>query len=308
MIHRGDLQAALLAAVSKHREITLKLGARVLDFVAHPDDITVTANGQAGKTEDRGVALLAADGLWSTIRARIGDAKPPRFAGRTAWRALVPAAAVAPEFRQPAVHLWLGRDAHLVHYPVRAGGLINIVAITADGWDAPGWSEPAAAADLVPRFASAGWAAPALSLLEIPDAWLKWGLYDRPPLSHWSQGRAALLGDAAHAMLPYLAQGAAMAIEDAVVAAQCLTRQPDDAAKALGIYCIARRARTERVQRLAARNGVRYHLVGAGGRLRNAAMRMLGGERLLRHYDWLYGWQADGPPEAPPRSRTDRNI
>jgi salicylate hydroxylase len=295
VIHRGDLQAALVAAVTRRLEVTVKLGMRVEDFVTHPNGITVSARGRAGMSDERGAALIAADGLWSLVRQRIGHGEPPRFAGRTAWRGLVPARQVAPEFREPMIHLWLGRDAHLVHYPVKAGSIVNIVVITADTWHAPGWSEPANRAELIPRLAAEAWAFPARALVGLPDAWLKWALYERRPIRQWSKGPVALLGDAAHAMLPYLAQGAAMAIEDAAVAAQCLARQPDDAAAALRTYCAVRRARTQKVQRSAARTGARYHLGGVSGLLRDAAMRMMGGRHLLQHHDWLYNWR---PPAA----------
>lgn len=295
VIHRGDLQAALVAAASQSLGITVKLGIGVEDFVPHANGITVTARGSAGMTEERGAALLAADGLWSRMRQRIGRGDPPRFAGQIAWRGLVPAREVAPEFREPMIHLWLGRDAHLVHYPVKAGRVINIVVITPESWNAPGWSEPASRAEVIPRLAAEAWAPSARALVGLPEAWLKWALYDRGPLRRWSKGPAALLGDAAHPMLPYLAQGAAMAIEDAAVAAQCLARDPDDAGRALRTYCAMRRARTRKVQRLAARNGARYHLAGASGRLRDTLMWAIGGKRLLRHYDWLYDWR---PPPA----------
>jgi salicylate hydroxylase len=291
VIHRGDLQAALAAAVARNLDITVKLGLRVDDFVAHSNGITVSARGGAGTTEERGLALLAADGLWSSVRQRIGYGEPPCFAGRTAWRGLVPAREVAPEFREPLVHLWLGGDAHLVHYPVKAGRVVNIVVITADTWNATGWSEPASRADLIPRLAVETWALPARALVGLPEAWLKWALYDRRPIRRWSKGPVALLGDAAHPMLPYLAQGAAMAIEDAAVAAQCLGREADDAAHALQTYCTVRRARTANVHRLAARNGTIYQSAGAAAWLRNAAMRTMGGRHLLRHYDWIYDWR-----------------
>ena len=145
--------------------------------------------------------------------------------------ASVPARLVAPEFREPLIYLWLGRDAHFVHYPVKGGSVINLVVITADSWEAPGWSEPASRAELVPRLAVEAWAPPARALVGLPEAWLKWALYDRRPIRRWTQGPMALLGDAAHPMLPFLAQGAAMAIEDAAVAAQCLARAPDNAAR-----------------------------------------------------------------------------
>jgi salicylate hydroxylase len=291
MIHRGDLQATLAAAVSQELNVSIKLGMRMEDFATHPHGVTVSARGSSGLWTERGHALIAADGLWSEARARIGFKEPPRFAGRTAWRALIPAKDVAPEFRDPLIHLWLGRDAHLVHYPLRNGKVINVVVITADTWNGTGWSEPASRVDLLRQFSAAHWAPQAHALIRAPEAWLKWALYDRRPLLSFSQGAAALLGDAAHPMLPYLAQGAAMAIEDAVVAARCLARMPDDAATALRSYSAMRRARTRKVQRLAARNGERYHLGGAAAMLRNAGMRVMGGERLLHNYDWLYDWR-----------------
>jgi salicylate hydroxylase len=129
------------------------------------------------------------------------------------------------------------------------------------------------------------------SVFRAPDAWLKWALYQTEPLASLTHGAAALLGDAAHGMLPFLAQGAAMAIEDAAVAAQCLARMPDNPTAAWDSYSAIRRGRTRKVQRLAARNGERYHRAGVAAMLRNTAMRLLGGERLLHNYDWLYDWR-----------------
>jgi salicylate hydroxylase len=295
IIHRGDLQAALVAAVAQERDVSLKLGMRVEDFATHSHGVTVSANGPGGVWHERGHALIAADGLWSESRARLGFKDPPRFAGRTAWRALIPASEVPAELREPLIHLWLGRDAHMVHYSVKAGALINVVVITTDSWNAPGWSAPASRIDLLPRFPAERWAPQARALVREPETWLKWALYDHSPLSSFCYGAAALIGDAAHPMLPFLAQGAAMAIEDAVVAARCLARMPDDAPGALQSYSALRRTRTRRVQRLAAKNGARYHLGALPAMLRNTAMRAIGGGWLLRHYDWLYDWR---PPTA----------
>jgi salicylate hydroxylase len=291
VIHRGDLQAALSDAAAQDLNVVLRLGMSMEDFAAHPHGVTVSARGSTGLWTEHGQALIAADGLWSAARARIASKTPPRFTGRTAWRALVPAAQLAPEFREPLVYLWLGREAHLVHYPVKGGKLINVVVITADDWSGPGWSEPASRVDLLARLSSRRWAPQAHSVLRAPDAWLKWALYETEPLASFAHGAAALLGDAAHAMLPFLAQGAAMAIEDAAVAAQCLARMSDDPAAAWESYSAIRRGRTRKVQRLAARNGRRYHRAGAAAMLRNTAMRLLGGERLLHNYDWLYDWR-----------------
>ena len=143
IIHRGDLQAALASAVAQERDVSLRLGMRLEDFATHRHGVTVSANGPSGLWNEHGHALIAADGLWSQARVRLGFKEPPLFAGRTAWRALIPATEVAPEFREPLIQLWLGRDAHIVHYPVKAGKVINVVVITADDWSGPGWSEPA---------------------------------------------------------------------------------------------------------------------------------------------------------------------
>jgi salicylate hydroxylase len=295
VVHRGDLQAALAAAAFRHPAITAKLGQRVEDFIAHHHGVTVSTVGGSGAIDEHGMALIAADGLWSRARSRLGDAEPPRFCGRVAWRGLVPARLVAPEFREPLIHLWLGRDAHLVHYPVKAGNAVNLVVITADRWQQPGWSEAASRAELVPRLAVDDWAPPARALIGLPEAWLKWALYERRPIPRWSKGPVALLGDAAHPMLPFLAQGAGMAIEDAAVAAQCLVHTPDDPESALHTYAAVRQGRTRNVQRMAARNGTIYHLAGPLGWLRDHVMRALGGVRLQHHYDWIYDWR---PPSA----------
>ena len=294
-VHRGDLQAALAAAALRQPGVTVKLGQRMEDFITHPHGISVLTVGGAGTVDERGVALIAADGLWSRARERLGHTEPPRFSGRVAWRGLVPARLVAPEFREPLIHLWLGRDAHLVHYPVKAGSVINLVVITTDPWHQPGWSEAADRAELVPRLAVEDWAPPARALVGLPEAWLKWALYERRPIRRWSKGLVALLGDAAHPMFPFLAQGAGMAIEDAVVAAQCLARTPDNPAGALRTYAAVRRGRTRKVQRMAARNGTIYHLAGSVGWLRDHVMRAMGGPRLLQHYDWIYDWR---PPSV----------
>jgi salicylate hydroxylase len=294
-IHRGDLQEALASAASLQPGITVKLGRRVEDFITHRNGISVLTHGGAGTMDEHGMALIAADGLWSQARVRLGHTAAPRFAGRVAWRGLVPARLVAPEFREPLVHLWLGHDAHLVHYPVKAGSVINLVIITTDRWHQPGWSEPANRAELVPRLTAEAWAPPARALVGLPEAWLKWALYERRPIRRWSNGPMALLGDAAHPMFPFLAQGAGMAIEDAAVAAQCLARMPDDPTRALRSYAAIRRGRTRKVQRMAARNGTIYHLAGPWGWLRDRVMRAMGGPRLLQQYDWIYDWR---PPPA----------
>jgi salicylate hydroxylase len=292
VVHRGDLQAALLELVRDHPDIVLDLGARVEEFAVHPHGVTVGLTRRGAPSDAFGLALVGADGLWSKVRARLGDPSAPRAAGRTAWRAVVPADRVAPEFRNPEVNLWLGPDSHLVHYPVRGGAEINIVAIAEDQWSATGWSTQGDLAEVQSRFPPGRWAEPARDLLAAPAQWLKWALFDRPPLRSWGHGPVTLLGDAAHPMLPQLAQGAAMAIEDAALLAVVLARSPADPAAALRAYERERQPRTVRVQKAACANSRTYHRRGFSAMLRNLAMVVLGGELLVHRYRWIYAWRA----------------
>lgn len=295
VVHRGDLQAALVDAVKANPDIELRLGSHVEDFATHANGITVACRRQLNTADEQGIALVCADGVWSGLRTRLGHDAPPEFRQRTAWRALVPAEAVAPEFREPAVHLWLGRDAHLVHYPVKAGLLINLVAIVGDQWERPGWSAGGERSEIVARFPERIWSETARTLIARPEAWFKWALYDLAPFRRWSNGPVTLLGDAAHPMLPFLAQGAAMAIEDAAVLAACMAQQPGDLPRALRQYEKARRRRTARVQRAARRNSKIYHLSGGTALARNLYLRAVGGQKLLRRFDWVYDWRLDPP-------------
>jgi salicylate hydroxylase len=292
VIHRADLQAVLLDAIQQSIDVTLRLGTRVEDFALHPNGITVQARGPAGAHDEQGIALIGADGLWSTMRERLRDRRLPRFAHRTAWRAVVPAARLTAAFREPLTTLWLGHDAHLVHYPVKAGREVNIVAIIRDAWHEPGWSAPGKQGELAPRFA--GFAPDARALIAIPERWQKWALFDRPAGRPRAQGPVTLLGDAAHPMLPFLAQGGAKAIEDAAVLAHHLEREiePEHALRA---YESERRSRIARAQREARRNSWGYHLAGPLASARNTVLGAMGGARLLRRFDWVYGWKAPRP-------------
>ena len=290
VIHRADLQAALREAVEANPDIALRLGSRVEDFVAHAGGVAVTARCGEETIEEQGIALVGADGLWSRLRGRLGHGEMPRFAGAAAWRALVPADAAASELSAPAVNLWFGRGGHVVHYPVKGGRLINVVVVLSDRWREPGWSAPGDRDEILRRINGPAWRGTPRDIVAAADRWLKWALYDAAPLAHWGRGPVTLLGDAAHPMLPYLAQGAAMAIEDAAELGRCLADTRADPAPALRLYERRRLARTARTQRAARRNGTVYHMGGVAGVARTLALSAIGGEGLIARHDWLYGF------------------
>jgi salicylate hydroxylase len=291
VIHRGDLQSVLVDLVAGTPDISLRLGTRVEDFASHGNGVTVATASSVGAAEERGLALICADGLWSNLRRRLGHRGEPRFAGYTAWRALVDAGALGPDDAVPRIQLWLGRHAHVVHYPVRGGSLVNVVAIIRDDWREAGWSAPGERSGILARYPAGVWPASVRAILAAAENWRKWALFDRAPLTSWGNGAVTLLGDAAHPMLPYLAQGAAAAIEDAAVLAPRLAETPAEPARALRLYENERYRRTARIQRAARRNGMIYHMGGAEALLHALALVAMRGRGLLARYDWLYNWK-----------------
>lgn len=290
-IHRGDLQAALADAAQHALDVTVKPGIRLDDFAAHTNGVTVQAYRGRQVVDERGTALIGADGIWSKVGERLRVQRKPAFAHRTAWRALVPADSVPLHFRSDVVHLWLGLDAHLVLYPVKGGSLINIVGIVHDEWNETGWQAEGDRAEILRHFARFSWAENVRALIGIPDRWLKWALYDRAAPFAGGAGPVTLIGDAAHPMLPFLAQGAGMAIEDAAVLASCMKAHFGAPEAGLRAYEAARQARTERAQQTSRKQGKLYGQTGPEAMIRNLGMKLLGGEKLLRRYDWLYSWK-----------------
>ncbi|HEX2216243.1 MAG TPA: FAD-dependent monooxygenase [Xanthobacteraceae bacterium] len=288
-IHRADLRRVLADAVARADNIDLHLGLGVEDFALRGERIAVIGRGANAMIQMEGSALVGADGLWSTLRPRVSMNGKPQAYGRTAWRALVPAEQVSAEFREPQVTLWLGPQAHVVHYPVRGGAAVNVVAIVQEDWNKQGWSAPGDPVFLRARLAR--WAPAIRDLVAVPEKWNTWALHALPPLAQWGAGPVTLIGDAAHAMRPFLAQGAAMAIEDAAAQARRLAANAGDVAGALRTYEQDRRPRTARVQQEAARNGRRYGWRGPLAAARNFALARMGGEKLIARYDWIYDWK-----------------
>lgn len=288
---RADLQAALLARVALRPAIALHLGRAVEGYEGSGRGVALRfADGAAAAD-----GLVGADGIRSAVRRQMTGAVDASASTRSAFRASVPRAAADPDALVPRSNLWLGRGAHLVHYPVDGGRRVNVVAIVDEGAPTGGtetWSQPAEAAAVERRFAD--WAPPARRLIAAAPDWRRWPLLDRPPLPRWSDGAVTLLGDAAHPMLPFLAQGAAQSIEDAAVLADAVARCGGDLPAAFRAYEGLRRPRTSRVQAQSARQGRVYHLGPPASLARDIVLSTLGPARLAARVDWLY----DAPAEV----------
>ena len=279
VVHRADLQG-ILAEAAQEAGCAIAVGASLT--AVEPGSGTVRAVvQQGGDLIAHGADILVgADGVRSAVRSHIGLRQAPVYSRRLAYRATID----APEEHPPEVRLHLGRDAHLVTYPVKGGKQLNLVAIVRETRPVARWNAPGEGAPVHAAFA--GWSDDVRRLLERPGHFLCWGLYDIDPLPRWGSGRITLLGDAAHAMLPFLAQGAAQAIEDAAALGAALA-QETDAASALRAYEAARRYHTAQIQQAARRNGGIYHLSGPARIARDLVLRRATGA-LLDRYDWIY--------------------
>ena len=288
LIHRADLHNVLLEACRTSNRIRLDAAQQVVAV----DD---TGNGVAVRCESgrsyRGAALIGADGLWSSIRQLVvgdGRAKP---AGHIAYRAVLPTSEMPEKFRWRDMVLWAGDKVHLVHYPLRTGELFNLVAVFHSNRYEEGWDSFGDPTELHERFANT--CAPVRTLLAKIESWRMWVLCDRPPIKEWSKGRITLLGDAAHPMLQYLAQGACMAIEDAVCLADRVVAAGGDYAAAFRAYQAARYLRTGRVQIMARVYGEFYHAEGVARELRNMMLSSRTVDDAMDGMAWLYGEQRE---------------
>jgi salicylate hydroxylase len=296
VVHRADLQGALVAAVEDHPDIELRLGATFEDVAAHARGLSIVHRSGTLRRNELASALIGADGIWSTVRQHLFPNVQPRFSGLIAWRGTLDATQLPKEYASRRVQLWMGPNAHLVAYPIAGGRQINVVAIVPGTWNRPGWSTPGDPSELMDAFPAARWPGPARMMLGAVDSWRKWALFTLPEGVEWSKGAIALVGDAVHAMLPFAAQGAGMAIEDAAVLAEHLsgdaTESAASIAAALKRYGRAREGRVRWVQRTARQQGRIYHLAGPFALARDLAIRALGPERMLARQDWIYSWRA----------------
>lgn len=282
-IHRGDLLRVLVEAADREAGIRLYSDSAASGFTHDDAGVRLQANG----SEHEGDVLVGADGIHSVVRSAIWGKESPTFTGNVAWRALVPVDRIPEGLLQPVTTAWWGPHRHFVHYYLRRGELVNCVCVVEKrGWEVESWSEQGDYEELKSDFA--GWHEQIQLLIDNVDcdSLFKWALYDRPPMRSWGRGRATLLGDACHPTLPFMAQGAAMAIEDSAVLATCLDKD-DDIPASLKRYEDLRRDRTARIQNGSRRNATVFHLTGVRAWLRDRAAGA--GERTM---DRLYRYNA----------------
>ena len=293
-VHRADL-LDVLAGAAAQAGVELELRKVAAGAASRPDGAALHLRDG---TVREGDLVIGADGIRSALRAVISPAEEPRFTGQVAWRGLIPGEALPEGAIAPAVTVWVGAGRHVVTYPLRGGRIVNFVAVIERGeWAEEGWSVPGDADEL--RAAFAGWAAPVSALLEaVRDCYL-WGLFDRAEQVRWTRERIALIGDAAHPMLPFLAQGAAMALEDGAVLVRRVTREADLPA-ALAAYEEERWPRVTRILQRSRANGRLFHQ--PAGVVRSLVHGFMGAftrstpQLAVSQLDWLYGHDATLAP------------
>jgi len=291
-IHRADYIDALKKALDKRVPNAVHLSAAVTRYRNEPDRVSV--NLQDGR-EFSGDILIGADGIKSSIRAQMLGADKPVFTGNIAWRAVVPIAALGENAPNPTACVWMGRGRHGVTYRLRGGELANFVGVVErDDWTQEGWAEQGSKEEALKDFA--GWHPSITGLIKAvkPGALYRWALFDRKPLPNWIDGRAVLLGDAAHPMLPFLAQGAAMAVEDSWVLARELTRAGTPLAAALQAYQDQRHSRTSKAQAGSRSNMKTFHQSTKFGQFKTYGPMWLAGKitpsLVHKRMDWLYDY------------------
>ena len=299
VIHRADMLNVILDACKKSNLIKLATSQKVVEIADTGPRVTVKT--EAGEAYE-GAALIGCDGLWSTVREKVvGDGKPV-VSGHIAYRAVLPTSEWPKEYRLPKMIVWCGEKTHLVHYPLRRGELFNLVVVFHSDRYEEGWDTYGDPAELHSRFKEK--CEPVRTLLGKVNAWKMWVLCDRPAIKNWSKGRITLLGDAAHPMLQYMAQGGNTAMEDAVCLANQVEAMRGDYEAAFRKYQELRYLRTARVQLMARVFGEIYHASGVNRELRNKLLREWSQDGSI-DMSWLYGQQPELPrvenvPMPPP--------
>ncbi len=294
VVHRGDLHGVFLQACRDQPRIELRTGSEVAGY--DQDGNSVTARLASGATVT-GVALIGADGLWSNIRKQLVADGPPRVSGHTTYRSVIPTEQMPEELRWNAATLWAGPKCHIVHYPLSGWKVFNLVVTYHNDAPSPVAGQPAAESEVMAGFAHVH--ERARGIIAHGTNWKKWVLCDRDPVARWVDGRVVLLGDAAHPMLQYFAQGACMAMEDAVCLAHFVAEFPNRLDVALTTYQQQRVLRTARVQLQSRAIGEHvYHPAGPHAQLRNQIMAAKTASEYYDDLAWLYGGTGLGATAA----------
>ena len=285
VVHRGDLHGVLLQACRDDSNIELRVSSEVVSY--QQDGSNVVAALSSGE-QVTGAALVGADGLWSKVRQKVVGDGPPRVSGHTTYRSVIPTERMPEDLRWNAATLWAGPKCHVVHYPLSGWKVFNLVVTFHNDAPEPVAGQPASAEEVMAGFLHTH--ERVQDIIRHGSDWKLWVLCDREPVLKWTDGRVALLGDAAHPMLQYFAQGACMALEDAVCLAECVEPDDPDLEGALRRYNEQRVLRTTRVQLQSREIGQHiYHPAGAHAALRNSIMRAKDGEAWFDTLEWLYG-------------------
>jgi 2-polyprenyl-6-methoxyphenol hydroxylase-like FAD-dependent oxidoreductase len=287
VIHRADVHKSLLEGAQASDRIEVQTSCCV-QRVEQDDDSVTVVDTQGHR--HRGVALIGADGVKSAVRRQyVGD--EARVSGHVVYRAVVDKKDFPIDLQWNAASIWVGPNCHLVHYPLRGGEQYNVV-VTFHSRDQEEWSVREGSREEVQSYFE-GLCAKARQLIDLPKDWKRWATADREPIGQWTYGRATLLGDAAHATLQYLAQGACMALEDAVTLGEALRVHDNDFAKAFALYQRSRIARTARIVLSAREMGRIFHAKGVERLVRNELWRGRTPERFYDAMEWLYGWKVE---------------
>jgi len=287
VMHRADVHGSLVEGARAEARIAIHTSTRIERFAQDPSG--VTAFDAVGGVH-RGAALIGSDGVKSVVRGQLfGD--PVRVSGHVVYRAVVDAADFPADLAWNAAAVWAGPDCHLVHYPLRGGEQYNVV-VTFHSREAETWGVREGSREEVLSYFE-GVCERARQLLELPKSWKRWATADREPIERWSEGAVTLLGDAAHPLLQYLAQGACMAMEDAVTLGAALDAEHGDFVAAFRRYEQARAARAARVVLMTREMGRLYHARGVERLVRNQLWKGRSPERFYDALEWLYGWTAE---------------
>ncbi len=287
--HRADLQTILFNRCQNSNRIAIRFSSEIIEMAPHKNGVTAMVSENGDISERTAAAIVVADGVWSKLRTKVLKLSSPNYSGKIAWRALMPAAYLPDAEMARSTHVWFGKKSHVVTYPIRGGDSINMVIITAGPEANEGERLTISHQELQNHFK--GWRAAFLPLLEQKARWSGWPLFEQPKSGPMHFGAIGLVGDASHAMLPFAAQGAAMAIEDAWVLGQSF-KDHDSAHDAMASYEKQRRKRVNRVMELARKNGRIYHLGQPIATARNLVMSMTPDALLAKRQDWIYNWKA----------------